>query len=241
MFLWLLPHLRTKVSAIHKVLQLQVLLRNPKCDVLSLLESSEAVTWCLSFLSCAAAPTPSIRNTSSLGHKHPFATDHHCAISLLAGTLLLIGPDVSFGHGCPPGTSMGTWETERTRAAWCSLQLSPFVCYIVREIPNQPCFFPMCYGRKSTIKSRDVTWTTSSIRKNHQTHCLPLINGNITKGPFLIFMDKPSKCLAVCHPERSHAGVRFCSSACSDLSHSKEATQYPGCQRPEKLIQYCFR
>lgn len=153
MFLWLLPHLLTEVSAI----QLQVLLRNPKCYALSLLEPSEAVTWRLSFLSCAAAPTPSIRNTSSMGHKHPFATDHHCAISLLAGTLLLIDPDVSFGHGCPPGTSIGTWETERARAAWCSLQLSPFMCYIVRKIPNQSCVFPICHGRKSTIKSRDVT------------------------------------------------------------------------------------
>lgn len=81
---------------------------------------------------------------------------------------------------------------ERSVLKWESLSL-PFTSYTVRKVPNQSCFLPTCHGQKSTINSRNVIWTRSSTWKKHQTYCRPLLNGNITIGPFLILMDKPSK------------------------------------------------
>lgn len=45
-----------------------------------------------------------------------------------------------------------------------------------------PVFLPSPYGRKSRTKSKDIIWTRSSTRKDHQITYLHLIKGNITKA-----------------------------------------------------------
>lgn len=202
--------------------------------VLSVLESSEAISCHLSFLYSGAVQNPSVRNTSSLGHKHPVATDHHfhCGVPLPACTLLLMDTDVCPGHGCPPGTSTGTGILRGPK-------LHGVLCLRGRVLP--PLSWTTLSGSPKSVLllPRNVIWT-SSTPKNHLTYCLPAINENITKGPFFN-LDKPTKCFAVGYPEQSHTGVRFYSSTCSDLPHSRKAINVPGCQRHEKFIQNCFR
>lgn len=111
-----------------------------------------------------------------------------CAIPLPTGTLLLMDTYVSSGQGCPPRHLC--WHMGDSEDQSCVLfcvevgEFSfPISCAtLLGKSQISPAFLPSPYGRKSRIKSKDIVWTRSSTRKDHQITYLHLKKGNITKA-----------------------------------------------------------